>query len=168
MSYNLILKSVALLVLGVGVNGGIAAAQVSVGIQTDWGSDTGVGVGFQTVFDLGAIVKGLETVGSFHYFFPGTRHGAQATYRELNTNLVYRIDIADQPVTPYVGSGFNVSYTKASVRVLDIDASGSEILNGLNVLCGLMFDVGRFRPFVEGRLTTGGGRQFVASAGLRF
>lgn len=168
MSCNLISRSVALVILGVGMNGGIAGAQVSVGIQTDWGSETGVGVGFQTVFDLGAIVKGLDTVGSFHYFFPGARHGAQATYRELNTNLVYRIDIADQPVTPYVGSGFNVSYTKASVRVLDVDASGSEIRNGLNVLGGMIFDLGRFRPFIEGRVKTGDSTQFVASAGLRF
>jgi hypothetical protein len=120
------------------------------------------------VLDLGAIVDGLETVASFHHFFPGARHGAETAYRELNTNLVYRIDIEDQPVTPYVGSGFNISYTKVSVHVLDIDASGSEILNGLNVLGGLMFDVGRFRPFVEGRVKTGGGAQFVASAGLRF
>ena len=168
MSYNLIAKSVALLVLGVGVNGGIAAAQVSVGIQANWSSDTDLGVGIQTALDLGAIVKGLETVGSFHYFFPGTRHGAEASYRELNANLVYRINVQDHTVIPYVGTGFNVSYYSASVHVLDIDASGSEILNGLNVLGGLIFDLGRFKPFIEGRVKTGDSTQFVASAGLRF
>ncbi len=168
MSPELTARTVALVVLGVGMNAAAAAAQVSVGLQADWGSDADIGLGVHAAFDLGGIVRGLETVESVHYFFPSARAGAETAYRELNANLVYRINRQDQTVIPYVGTGLNISYYRASVQVLDIEASGNEILNGLNLLGGLTFHMGRFGPFVEGRVTTGGGTRFVASAGLRF
>ncbi|NNG15603.1 MAG: hypothetical protein HKM89_03910 [Gemmatimonadales bacterium] len=161
-------QALALLVLGTSLNAGPVAGQVSAGVHGDWGSDMDFGVGARAVLGLERLVPNLETVGSFDYFFPGDDFGADVTYWELNLNLVYRFEIKDSPVKPYAGAGLNFAYLNASVDVLGTTASGDETRGGLNLLGGLLFDIGRAKPFVEGRVEAGGGDQFVVSAGVRF
>ena len=161
-------QALTLLVLGTILHAGPVASQISVGIHGDWGSDTDFGVGARAILSLKRLVPHLETVGSFDYFFPGDNFGADVTYWELNLNLVYRFEIKDSPVKPYAGAGLNFTYLNASVDVLGTTASGDDTRGGLNLVGGLLFHIGRAKPFVEGRVEAGGGEQFVVSAGVRF
>jgi opacity protein-like surface antigen len=161
-------KTLALLVLGTSMNAGAAAGQITAGVHADWGSDTDFGVGARAVLSLDGLVPNLETVGSFDYFFPGDDVGADVTYWEVNANVVYRFNTKGSPIKPYAGAGLNFAYLKASADVLDIEVSGDESRGGFNLLGGLLFDIGRVKPFVEGRVESGGGEQFVVSAGVRF
>lgn len=153
--------------LGVCISFTAAAGQVSAGVQADWGSDTDFGVGARAIIGLGGLVKGLETVASFDYFFPSDRLGAQRTYWEASANLVLQVDPDERLMTPYVGAGIHIAYLEISQTVLDVEVSGDETRGGLNLLSGLVFDAGAARPFIEGRLTINGDSQFVASAGVR-
>jgi opacity protein-like surface antigen len=157
----------ALPALGVSVSFTAATGQVSGGVQADWGSDTDFGVGARAIVGLGVLVSGLETVASFDYFFPSDQFGAQRTYWEASANLVFQIDPGARFTTPYVGAGVGISYLKVSETVLDVQVVGDETRGGFNLLGGLVFDVGRARPFVEGRFTFNGYDQFIASAGVR-
>ena len=86
----------------------------------------------------------------------------------MNANLTYRIGSAAELLMPYLGVGFNLARFEASADVLGVEASGDETKGGVNLLGGLMFDLGVAKPFVEGKVEAGGGEQFVASAGVRF
>lgn len=159
---------IALLVAGASSNGRVAVAQVSVGLQLDWGSKTDFGVGGRAILDLTPLVRGLETVGSFDYFFPSVGTGADVTYWEVNANVVYRIATQGNSLTPYAGSGLHISRSSASVAVLGIEAEAAETRSGLNLVGGVMFDAGVTTPFLEARVELGGAEQVVMSAGVRF
>ena len=160
-------RVLALVVLGMGINADAAAGQVSAGVQGNWASDTDIGVGARAILGLGGIVKGFDTFGSFDYFFPSDDSGADITYWEANANLVYRVNAGSNSTTPYVGAGLNIAYTKVSTNALGGEVSGTETHGGLNLLGGIIFDLGRLKPFFEGRFELGGGEQFVATVGLR-
>jgi hypothetical protein len=160
-------RVLALVVLGLGGNAVAAAGQVSAGVHGNWGGDTDIGVGARAIVGLGGVVRGFETFGSFDYFFPSDDIGADITYWEVNANLVYRVNVAGQSTAPYVGAGLNIAYTKASASIMGSDVSGDETLGGLNLLGGIVFELGRLKPFLEGRFELGGGEQFVAAVGLR-
>jgi hypothetical protein len=156
------------LVLGACSNARAVHKQFSLGAQGSWGDDTDVGLGARVIFDLGFLLRGLEFTGSFDYFFPGEQFGLERDYWEVNTNAMYRIDTRGNTVIPYAGAGFNVARRDVSVRVLDGEISGYETSNGVNLLGGLLFDVGGPAVFVEGRMEVEGGRQFVATVGARY
>jgi hypothetical protein len=160
-------RVLALVILGAGISAAAAAGQISAGVQGNWGSDTNVGLGARGIVGLGGIVKGFETFGSFDYFFPSDDSGADITYWEVNANLVYRVNTGSSSMTPYAGAGLNIAYTKASTEVLGADVSGDETSAGLNLLGGIVFELGGVKPFLEGRFELGGGEQFVATVGLR-
>jgi opacity protein-like surface antigen len=160
-------KWLALPALGVFSSFTAATGQVSAGVQAEWGSETDFGVGARGIVGLGVLVNGLETVVSFDYFFPSDRFGAERTYWEAGANLVLQINPGAHLTTPYVGAGIHVSYFEVSETVLDVEVAGDETRGGLNLLGGLIFDVGRARPFFEGRFTINGQDQFVACAGVR-
>lgn len=166
-TWRLASRSLALLAAGLGLSAGVATGQVSAGVQGNWGTETDFGVGGRIIVDLGDLVAGLETFGSFDYFFPSDEFGADLTYWEANANLVYRIGSARELLTPYLGVGFNLAQFEASVDVLGAEASGDETKSGMNLLGGLMFHLGTAKPFVEGKVEAGGGEQFVVSAGVR-
>jgi hypothetical protein len=155
------------MIVGVGINAGAVSGQVSAGVQGNWGSDADIGVGARAIVGLGGIVKGFETFGSFDYFFPSDDSGANITYWEANANLVYRVNAAGESTTPYIGTGLNFAYTKVSTNALGGEISGSDTQGGLNLLGGIIFEVGRLNPFLEARFELGGGEQFVATVGLR-
>ena len=161
-------RTLALVAASVVLSAGTAIGQVSAGVQGNWGSETDFGVGARIIVDLRSLVGGLETLGSFDYFFPSDDFGADLTYWEANANLVYRIDSAGKTLKPYLGAGFNFVRFEASVDVLGEEISSSETKGGLNLLGGLMFDLGTAKPFVEAKVETGGGEQLVVSAGVRF
>ncbi len=160
-------RVLALIILGTGINAVATAGQISAGVQGNWGSDADIGAGVRAIVGLGGIVKGFETFGSFDYFFPSDESGANITYWEANANLVYRVNAAGESTTPYLGAGLNFTYTKASTSILGSDVSGDETRGGINLLGGIVFDLGRLKPFLEGRFELGGGEQFVATVGLR-
>jgi hypothetical protein len=164
---RLISRILPLLLLGVASNSSAAVGQISAGAQANWGTETDFGLGARIILDLGGLVGGLETVGSFDYFFPRDDFGADLTYWEANANLVYRIDITSDLLTPYVGAGFSFTRFEASAAVLGVEVAGNETRAGINFLAGLMFDVGVAKPFIEGKIEAGAGEQFVASAGVR-
>jgi hypothetical protein len=167
-SRQLIVRVVTILFLGVSTQAGAAAGQISAGVQGNWGSETDFGVGARALFDLSGILRGLQTVGSFDYFLPSAEVGADNDYWEINANLVYRIGTKLRAVSPYTGVGFNVAHFKTSTEVLGVGATGDETRGGLNLLGGLTLNGGRLKPFVEARVEVGGGKQFVATAGVRF
>jgi len=109
----------------------------------------------------------LEVVGSFDYFIPDRKSGAELTHWEINGNLVYRFG-GIGPLTPYAGVGLNVARFDASTRVLGVTVSGGETEKALNVLGGVILSPGRIRPFIEGRVATREAREFVVAAGVRF
>lgn len=156
----------ALLLLGVVSSGECAARQVSVGTQANWGSDADFGVGGRAVFDLGRLVRGLETHAAFDWFFPGPDLGVDVTYWEANANVVYRFG-GDAPVTGYAGTGLNLARFAASTKALGTEVAGKETKGGLNALGGLQLQLRGLRPFLEGRFELGGGEQFVVAIGLR-
>ncbi|MBT8477537.1 MAG: outer membrane beta-barrel protein [Gemmatimonadetes bacterium] len=161
-------RLLALLTAGAALTAGPASGQVSAGVQANWGSDTDFGLGARISVALDGVAVGFEAVGSFDYFFPSDDFGADLTYWEANANLVYRIDAAGELLTPYVGAGFAYTRFEASIRVLGAEASGNETSAGINLLAGLMFNLGGVTPFIEGKIEAWGGEQFVASAGVRF
>lgn len=130
------------------------------GPQINWGfDDAEFGIGGRV---LGAIPNtGFAIIGSFDYFFPGN----DVTYWEINGNGVYRFAIPDNPnFTPYAGAGLNIA--RVSRDVGDETRSDSDI--GLNLLGGLEWDVGSFRPFGELRVEIDGGEQVVLTGGVLF
>jgi opacity protein-like surface antigen len=153
--------------LGLGMNSGVAAGQVSAGIQGNWGSEMGFGIGARGIIGLGALVRGFETVASLDYFFPGGEYGVDLTYWEANANLFYRFDMENRPFKPYVGAGINFSWLTASTHVLDVKISGDETRSRLNLVGGFLLDLGTAKPFLEGRVEAGEGSQVVASVGVR-
>jgi len=157
----------ALAVMAVSINAVAATSQVSAGVQGNWASDTDIGVGARAILGLGGIVKGFETFGSFDYFFPSDDSGADIAYWETNANLVYRVNAGGNSTTPYIGTGLNFAYTKVSTNALGGEISGSDTQGGLNLLGGIIFEVGRLNPFLEARFELGGGEQFVVTVGLR-
>lgn len=144
-----------------------AAGQVSPGVHAGWGSGSEFSLGARLAVGLDGLVRGLETSGIFDYYFPAEGAAANVADWELSVNLVYRIPTEALALTPYGGAGVDVARFSASVSALGTDLQGSETRTGLNLLGGLLFEVGRTRPFLEARMTTGGSDQFALSAGLR-
>ncbi len=161
-------RMLALLVLTLGLNTGTAGGQIAVGVQTQWGNEADFGIGTRVIVDLKKLVKGFEMVGSVDYFFPGEAFGADMTQWEVNANLIYRTNTRGHLLTPYAGAGLNVARFKASLDVLGVTVSGYETRGGLNLLGGVLVNLGDVRPFVEGRAVAGGAKQFVASVGVRW
>jgi opacity protein-like surface antigen len=146
---------------------GPIAAQLSPGVQGGWATASDFSLGARVVVGLHGLAKGLETSGIFDYYFPSEGAAANVADWEASANLVYRVGI-EGSLTPYAGAGVGVVRYTATVRALETDLEGSETRTGLNLLGGLLFEVGRSRPFLEARVTLGGSEQFALSAGVRF
>ena len=63
-----------------------------------------------------------------------------------------------------IGEG---SAAAGGFNALGGEVSGNETHGGINLLGGIIFEVGRLNPFLEARFELGGGEQFVATVGLR-
>lgn len=82
---------------------------------------------------------------------PPKDFGVDATYCEVNANLVYRFKGETRRVAPYLGTGLNVARLEASTNALGVEISAGETQAGLNLVAGLVAGRGRARPFVEAR-----------------
>ncbi len=164
---SVVLIIIASMMIGCATTAHAAGTRLSIGLHANWGSETDYGVGPRAIVGLAGLLRGLEAVGSFDYFYPRDESGLSMTYWEVNTNLVYRIALKRCPVTPYAGGGLNVTQLKASIHVLEVNISGVESETGFNILGGLAFDIGGMGGFVEGRMELAGGKQFIASVGIR-
>lgn len=134
-----------------------ADAQVSFGVQGDYGTEIeAVGIGPRLdVMIPGA--GGFGLVGSFDYYFPDN-----SDFWEINANATYAFDVAS-PVGPYLGAGLN--YADSSPD--GVNVSNSEA--GLNILGGLKFGVDApVTPFIEGRYATTFTGQVVITGGILF
>ncbi len=160
-------RVLSLAILVVGANIGAAKGQVSAGIHGSWGGDADFGVGARGVLALGGALKGFELVGQFDHFYPGDRFGADIAYWEVNTNLLYLLNVDGRLVMPYAGVGLNIAHLEASSHVLGVRVSGEETRTGFNLVGGLVLDAGGVQPFLEGRIELDGGDRFVVSAGVR-
>lgn len=144
------------------------AAQLSPGVHGSWASDSEFGLGARIGVGLHGLAKGLETSGIFDYYFPSDGAAANVADWEASANLFYSLEIEARKLVPYAGAGVGVARYTATVRALETDLKGSETRTGLNLLGGLLFEVGRSIPFLEARVTLGGSEQFALSAGVRF
>jgi opacity protein-like surface antigen len=147
---------------------GTTSAQLSPGIQGSWGTSSSLGLGARLGVGSDVLVRGVELLGTFDYFFPGEGAVADPSAWEAGANLVYRIDTESPVLSPYGGAGLNIAHFSATVHALGVDLTGSETRTGVNVMGGLLFGLGRARPFVETRLTLGGSEQFLLTGGVRF
>jgi opacity protein-like surface antigen len=141
---------------------------LSPGVQASWASDSDFSLGGRVVVGLHGLVKGLESSGIFDYYFPGEGAAANVADWEASANLAYRVEIEGRTLIPYGGAGVGFARYTATVRALETDLEGSETRTGLNLLGGLLFELGRSTPFMEARVTLGGIDQFALSAGVRF
>lgn len=144
------------------------SGQLSAGLQGSWGSRAELGLGGRVVLGLDRVVAGLETAGTFDYFFPGEGAAANVASWEGTAGLLYRVPAASSGIVPYGGLGFDAAHYRASVEALGTDLTGSETRYGTNLMVGILFGTGRTTPFLEARFTLGGSEQFLMSAGVRF
>ncbi|MFP4235677.1 MAG: DNA polymerase III subunit alpha, partial [Nitriliruptoraceae bacterium] len=130
-----------------------SAAQVHLGPQISFGSDTDVGLGVRGVAGVPQYA-GLEFAGSFNVFFPDP----DFDFWELNGDLLYNFEIPEASVfRPYAGGGLNIA------RFSDIgptDASDTEL--GINLVGGAKFpNDGPVTPYLEIRGVVEGSEQVV-------
>ncbi len=146
-----------------------ASAQVRAGANLAWGDDADFGIGGRIGFGLGSISERhpVEAIVSFDYFFPDEGgSGVDLTYWEINANGIWKFNLPNSGVAPYLGAGLN--FARASVDVSGI-GGGSDSKVGLNILGGLRFNVmGAVQPFAEARIELGGGEQLVLAFGVLF
>src|SRR5262249_41281885 len=119
-------------------------------------------------FGLGESVKApIEGLVTFDYFFP-----SGFNYWEVSGNGIYKFEIKDSSIKPYAGAGLLIGHFSSDYNGL-CNTYGvscpSNTRASLNLIGGLRFKGGpRFAPFVEGRLETRSGSQFVITAGAFF
>lgn len=131
-----------------------AEAQMAIGPQASWGSESDVGVGGRVLVNLPN--TNLEAVVSGEVFFPD----GDADWIDVNANLFYHFHLADTPtVMPYLGGGLNVAR---------LTFNGSTTEAGLNLGGGIRFPGVRMSPFLEARAVISDADQFVVSAGILF
>jgi len=150
-----------------------AHAQLGVVVEADHGSKVGGaaawGAGGGIRFPLGYWSQRGGFFGeiTLDWFFPArtTVNGLSVsqTYWEANFDGV--VDLKPAPWL-YVGTGFN--FTDLSIDTGDLAApyGGSEL--GVNLIGGIKLGNHRGAPFLQARYELGGGKQFVASAGVHF
>lgn len=144
----------------------VASGQLSAGVQGTWGSQAALGVGGRVAIGLDRLLTGLETSGTFDYFFPSDGPAANVASWEATANLLYRAPLKGEGVTPYAGLGLDVARYTVSIRALEATLTGTETRTGLHLLGGAMLPTGPVRPFLEAGVTVAGSAQFLLSAGL--
>jgi hypothetical protein len=133
------------------------APELSVGEDSDLGIGARVNFGLSSAFGS----PGWNGIVAFDYFFPGN----DINYWELNANLGWMIPGVRGNVRPYVGSGLNIAH--ASLDNCPGDCGDSDA--GINLMGGINFQTRtRIMPFLEAKVTLGGGEQFVLTGGLYF
>jgi hypothetical protein len=133
-----------------------AGAQVRLGAEAMFGTETDFGLGGRIVAGLGTSLP-LEFQGGFNLFFPeGPRD-----YWEVNGNVWYTFETPASGA-PYAGGGLNIG------RMSGGSESASDTKLGINLGGGYRFNFTNTAPFVEARFTVGGHDQFVIAAGVLF
>lgn len=151
-----------------------ARAQLAPVFQYDRGSDvsgaatSGVGAGFQFPLNKWTQQHGMTGVFTFDYFFADDftiqGKGYSQTFWEVNMDGTW--DLPGTRGIVFIGTGLNfvdqsVHYTGNVPNVI-----GSNL--GLNLLAGLKAGGKKHGVFLQGRAELGGGKQFVATAGVYF
>lgn len=151
-------------------------AQIHLGVQGSYGEESDFGIGARMTADLEQLikVKGVELILSFDYFFPEDDWDipfieVDYTYYEVNANLVYNARLQNAAFIPYFGGGLNIAKGEVSADILGFSINAiDETETGFNVLAGLKVPTNRLTPFLEFRFESGGGEQYVVSAGIVF
>ncbi len=150
-----------------------AHGQLGVVVQADHGSKTGGapawGAGGGIRYPLGYWSQRGGFFGeiTFDWFFPDRTvvNGASVTQTYWETNFNGVVDLKSAPWL-YVGTGFNFTYLTIHTGALAAPYGGSEL--GVNLIGGIKLGNRHGAPFLQARYELGGGKQFVASAGLHF
>lgn len=143
-------------------------AQVGVGGQGNWGTDSDWGVGGRVSLDFTDFSAGgvpFAIIGSYDRFWPDDLFGIDVEYWEVNANAVYAAPAYRGVLASYAGLGLNISRFSVTSTVLG-GADESETRYGLNLVSGTKYKIGRIYPFLEGRFEIEGGEQFVITLGL--
>jgi hypothetical protein len=143
-----------------------ASAQLRFAPQIAWGEDMHLAVGARVMLSLGRLVsanpeEGLASKIDFALPFDWDISCKDCTYFEITPGLILPITV--KRVGPYVGAGLNIAHT--SVATPGADATDTRL--GLSLNGGLLVPVGNFTAFGEVRVTAGGSKQTVVTAGLQ-
>ena len=111
----------------------IAFSQTKIGLQAAYGTNSEFGVGAKASFK---ITDNIFASPSINYFFGENTQGANSSIIGFNADVHYVFSNNDD-VLFYLLAGLN--FTRASVSVLGISASTSEI--GFNVDGGLNYNL---------------------------
>ncbi len=131
-----------------------ADAQIAMGAQASFGSESDLGVGARLLANLGG--SNFEFVASVDRFFPDN----EIDWWDLNANLFYHFHMPETPsVLPYLGGGVNQSRRSSN--------SFERNETGINVGGGLRFP-GNITPFVELRAVISDVDQIVLTGGILF
>lgn len=149
-----------------------AAAQVGFGPQVSYAEDFDLGIGARLQFGMGSlfgdegIPGSLIGIAAFDWFFPDCGD-IDCSYLEFNANGAYPF-ARESEFSPYLGAGLHFARwsSDADTGLGDLGDDATEI--GLNLLGGLLYDLGSFSAFGEGRFEIGGGEQFVLTLGILF
>ena len=150
---------------------GLLAAPVAVSGQTTLGpflafhDDWDFGVGAYAVFPAPELHENLAFSGSFGYFFPDQRAGADLNYWELNADAILRIPTEATGVRFFLLGGINIARWS-------VDAAGgdgpSDTDAGLNLGAGVSFPQESMTPTVGAKLQIEGGDGFMIFGGIGF
>ncbi len=143
-----------------------ASAQLRFAPQLSWGGDMGLAIGARVLLSLGRLVsdnpdEGLASKIDFVLPFDWDISCKDCSYFELTPGLILPLTVGR--VGPYVGAGLNIAHV--SVARPGADATDTSL--GLSLNGGLLVPVGRLTAFGEIRLTAGGNKQTVVTAGLQ-
>lgn len=149
-----------------------AAAQLGIGPQISYADDFDLGIGGRLQFGMGTLFGDEGFAGSligittFDWFFPDCGD-IDCSYLEFNANAAYPF-ARQSEFSPYVGAGLHFARwsSDADTGLGNLGKDATEI--GLNLLGGLLYDLGTFSAYGEGRFEIGGGEQFVLTFGLLF
>ena len=164
----------AVLVFSLMLSSGPLYAQVRLGGQMSYGSDTDFGLGARLSLGLDQLLEGLEVAGAFDWFFPDLESDdddLDYTYFEINGNFLYNFSLQRTTIfIPYAGAGVNIAHGSLDSEILgddEVEVSDTEV--GMNILGGMKVNLTeRLQPFIECRFEIGGGEQFVVTGGLLF
>jgi hypothetical protein len=126
-------------------------AQIGLGPQLAWGSDTDLAVGGRVVVSPGAGPISLQAIGSFDWFFDCD----DCSYYEITPAVALSISLIG--IGPYAGIGANIARVSPDEGESETDV-GLALLVGARTPFGLFFEI---------RNTVGGSDQRVITAGFR-
>ena len=136
-----------------------ARAQFQLGARGGYDLETDDAlIGVEARFGLNNPALPLIIAPAFDYYFLDID---DASFYELDLNVLYPFGINNQTFTPYAGAGLGVGFLSFD----DGDESETDTDLGLNLVGGAVFGFGGIRPFAQARLKLGGDMELATLHG---